>query len=267
MIVHAHRASAILFDVAASHHGPWLIPANVCDIVPQTLRGAGRTFELVDIDPETLEPSREQIDERARHSAGVVFVRTYGAVHDADAFFASLKAQRQDFVIVDDRCLCRPDVDGAAISPHADATLFSTGYAKYVDLGGGGFAHVVEDRQSSPPPSWSEYRERVVAECARVDAIKQRLNAIYREIIPEEVQLPPELCTWRFNIRVARAEELVRAIFAAGLFASRHYAPLERGFPHAALLHDEIVNLFNDRYFDEDKAVRAAELVRRHVTR
>ena len=37
--------------------------------------------------------------------------------------------------------------------------------------------------------------------------------------------------------------------------------------PHAARLHDEIVNLFNDRYFTEDKAVRAAELVRRHVTR
>ncbi|HEX6083969.1 MAG TPA: hypothetical protein VF266_05560 [Thermoanaerobaculia bacterium] len=270
-MIYAHRAAAILHDVVASHDGVWLLPANVCDIVPATLRAAGRAYELVDVDPVTLEPSREQILSRAPHCAGVVFVRTYGAVYDADAFFAELA--REDFRIVDDRCLCPPDVEGTDLSPHADVTLFSTGYAKYVDLGEGGFAQMMEDRQyslsgtgriASPPP---EYLERVLKERDRADDVKARLNAIYREIIPLEVQMPPELCTWRFNIRVARAEELVRAIFDAGLFASRHYAPLERGFPHAERLHAEVVNLFNDRYFDEEKATRAAELVRRHVTR
>lgn len=267
MIELAPRAAAILSNVAAAHAGPWLIPVNVCDIVPETLRAAGRSFELVDIDPKTLEPSREQIYERAPHCAGVIFVRTYGALYDADAFFASLKALRDDFVIVDDRCLFRPDVDGTLISRHATVTLFSTGYAKYVDLGGGGFAHTAMSDSVATPAGWSEYRERVVAERSRVDAIKERLNAMYRAVIPEEVQLPADLCTWRFNIRVPRAQELLRDIPAAGLFASRHYAPIESGFPHATRLHEEIVNLFNDRYFDEEKAARTAEIVRHHLLR
>jgi hypothetical protein len=260
-MIYAHRAAAILHDVVAAHDGVWLVPANVCDIVPATLRAAGRGYELVDIDPVTLEPSREQILSRAPHCAGVVFVRTYGAIYDADAFFAELA--REHFQIVDDRCLCPPDVEGEDLSPHADVTLFSTGYTKYVDLGEGGFAHGT-GRIACPPP---DYRERVLKERERADEMKARLNAIYRELIPLDAQMPPELCTWRFNIRVRRAEELVRKIFDAGLFASRHYAPLERGFPHAERLHAEVVNLFNDRYFDEEKATLAAELVRRHVTR
>ncbi|HYC62732.1 MAG TPA: hypothetical protein VEK79_24535 [Thermoanaerobaculia bacterium] len=267
MIELAPRAAAILFGVVSAHERPWLLPANVCDIVPQTLRAAGRMFELVDIDPATLEPSREQIIDRARDCAGVVFVRTYGAIYDAEAFFASLKLLRDDFVIVDDRCLCRPDVDGELVSQDATVTLFSTGYAKYVDLGGGGFAHAATAGRVTPEAAWREYRAQVLAELARVDAIKEHLNAIYRAIIPEEVQLPAELCSWRFNIRVARAEELLRAITDAGLFASRHYAPLEGGFPHATRLHEEIVNLFNDRYFNEEKATRTAEIVRHHVMR
>lgn len=259
-MIYAHRAAAILHDVVAAHDGVWLLAANVCDIVPATLRAAGRAYELVDIDPVTLEPSREQILERAPHCAGVVFVRTYGAVYDADALFAELR--RDDFTIVDDRCLCPPDVDGEDLSPHADVTLFSTGYAKYVDLGGGAFAHGIDGAGLETTD-----RERVLAERERAREVKARLNAIYREIIPPEVQLPRELCRWRFNIRVARSEVLVRKIFGAGLFASRHYAPLASGFPHAARLHAEVVNLFNDRYFDEEKAARAAELVRHHVTR
>ena len=35
----------------------------------------------------------------------------------------------------------------------------------------------------------------------------------------------------------------------------------------AQRLRADIVNLFNDRYFDEEKAARVAELLRRHVTR
>lgn len=261
-MIYAHRAAAILHDVVREHDGVWLIPVNVCPIVPQTLQTADRPFEFVDIDPITLEPSREQIRMRASSCAGVVFVRTYGAIYEADSFFAELKT-REDFTIVDDRCLCRPDIDGENLSPHADATLFSTGYAKYVDLGGGGFA-TVANKQSSRPP---DYRESVLRERTRADELKARLNMIYREIIPRHVQLPPELCTWRFNIRVPRSEDLVRKLLEAGLFASRHYAPLVSGFPHAEALHAQIVNLFNDRYFNEEKAARAAELVRSHVTR
>ena len=56
------------------------------------------------------------------------------------SFFAELKRLQPSFLIIDDKCLCRPDYDGLRLAPFSDVTLFSTGYSKYVDLGFGGFA-------------------------------------------------------------------------------------------------------------------------------
>ena len=313
----ARRASAILFGVLQSRslEGPILLPANVCAVVPITIRETGRQFELIDIDPHSLAISPGRTLERVRRGrcAGIIFVRPYGSLRDADSLFAELKALQPDLLVLDDRCLSRPDCDPRSVSPHADVTLFSTGRAKYADLGSGGFAHLRDDVPwrrpagafdpaaadaverlpkdalargacfGGAPPGWLDlrepeltwdpYRARVEAELLRVDAMKERMNAIYRAEIPEEVQLPPDLCTWRFNLRVPRAEELLRTIFAQGLFASRHFPPVgplfgdERAYPAAAALHAEIVNLFNDRYFDEEKALRAARLVREHLGR
>ena len=82
--------------------------------------------------------------------------------------------------------------------------------------------------------------------------------------------MAPELQSWRFNIRVPAADRLVERLFAEGLFASRHYASLGRSFgegrfPVAERLHSEVVNLFNDQYFDEERAGAAVEVVLRHL--
>jgi len=55
-IVQAPRASAILYHVLASREQkkPWLLPANICPIVPITFLKARVPFELVDISAETL---------------------------------------------------------------------------------------------------------------------------------------------------------------------------------------------------------------------
>lgn len=258
MTVFAPRACAILHDLLQGDDRPFLIPANICAVVPETFEKAGRAFELVDIQEDTLEIDPEACLDRLP-AGGLLFVRPYGRDRDVDPFFRALKEAQPDLLLIDDKCLCRPDCEGLGISQWADATLFSTGYAKHVDLGYGGFAHM-EGKQTP----WEEHRRLVEEELPRADEHKARLNSIY-SALPPEIQLPPEFQGWRFNLRVPEPDRLVESLFAAGLFASRHYPPLAEGFPVAERLHGEIVNLFNDRYFDEERAERAVSVVLRHL--
>lgn len=287
MIVFARRASAILYNLLRSRHDerPFLLPANVCPIVSAVFHEAAQTFELIDIEEPWLEIDRLACYERLRTRpggyAGLLFVRPYGTERDPIPFFKALKAIQSDLLVIDDKCLCRPDPGGGSLSPAADVTLFSTGHAKYTDIEGGGFAHVsdaITYRNSlgesvpgwldldDPDTSWNDYRRRAIAATRAADEQKQMLNAIYSEMLPPEIQLSPDLQQWRFNIRVPAAEELLASTFAAELFASRHYAPLGDTFPIAQRLHAEIVNLFNDRYFDENRARRMAHLILRHLS-
>lgn len=287
MIVLARRASAILYNLLRSRRDerPFLLPANICPIVPAVFFEAGQAFEPIDIEEPWLELDRQACYERLRARpggyAGVLHVRPYGSEHDPHPFFTALKKIQPDLLVIDDRCLCRPDPDFESLSPAADVTLFSTGHAKYTDLDHGGFAQVsdaVTYRPSAgepvpdwldlgePDTSWNDHRKQVVAATKTADEQKQKLNAIYAEMLPAEIQLAPELQQWRFNIRVPAAEELLASIFAAELFASRHYPALSGGrFPVAEHLHASIVNLFNDRYFDEERARRMAHLILEHL--
>ncbi len=282
MIAFARRASAILFGILRDRADarPFLLPANVCPIVPETFRAAEQPFELIDIAEPWLEMDSAQCLERVRMRAyaGILNVRPYGSERDPSAFFAGLREADPGLLIIDDKCLCPPDVDGASISALADVTLFSTGYAKYADLGEGGFAHLRDglaylhastgpDWLDLAPPaiSWDEYRERVRDASLAAAAHKAELNAIYALAIPAEVQLPALFQQWRFNIRVDDSARLVEALFAEGLFASRHYPALGDA-PVAARLHAQIVNLFNDRYFTPEQARRATEIVNRHLS-
>lgn len=316
MNVFAPRASSILYNLLLSleDQRPFLLPANVCPVVPLTFRKAGRRFSFVDIGGSDLSMDPEQCLDQLRDSregfAGVLYVRTYGVEADADSFFRAAKELRPDLLWIDDKCLCRPDCAGARLSPYVDATLFSTGYAKHVDLGFGGFAQLGEgipyrrrhgryvkaaleeiERSvkqavalrapfeggagdwldlSEPVFSWESYEQSVLETLPGVDEHKRRLNAIYTSALPREIQLPERFQCWRFNILVPEPDRLVERLFAAGLFASRHYAPLGGSFgtgrfPVAERLHGEVVNLFNDRYFDEELAERAAKIVLRHL--
>lgn len=279
MIAFERRASAILFNVlrALDDRRPFLLPANICAVVPQTFAAAGQPFEFVDIEEASLAIDAEQCVARIHtHTfAGVLFVRPYGSERDASQLFSRLRDAQPDLVIIDDKCLCRPDPDNESPSPLADLTLFSTGPKKFVDIGGGGFAHLGERvvyRRAEDSPDWldlrppdesfDEYRAQILDEARRITAHKNALNAIYSSAIPVRCQLPPDFQQWRFNIRVPDPDALVAELFAHGLFAGRHYSP-HGDFPVAAKLHAEIVNLFNDRYFSAEQAQRTTELVAR----
>jgi hypothetical protein len=314
MTVFESRACGVLYNLLCSldDPGPFLVPANVCPVVPLTFRAARRRFRLVDIAPGDLALRRDTcLDLVARDPAGVagvLFVQPYGAEVEVEPFFRELKQLRPGLLSIDDRGLCPPDWDGHRVTDSVDVALFSTGARKCVDLGFGGFAHVKAhvpyrgherpfrpealeditrryktalDRRApcdggdedwldlrQPPLSWEDYRRRAPAPVP--DEHRRRVNAIYARRLPPEIQLPPAFQSWRFNVLVDRPQELVARLFAAGLFASRLYDALggifgPGSFPHAEALHRRVVNLFNDRNIDEERAERVAGEVLRHL--
>ena len=268
-IVQAPRASAILYNLLESQGrvDPWLLPANICPIVPITFFKAGVPFEFVDISVETLHMDLEQAEERLERGAfgGVLYAHTYGEPSTPEDFFQHVKAHFPNVLLVDDRCLCVPDLYPPQ-KLSADVTLYSTGYAKIVELDFGGYAfmseHVAYQREHLPftpkaleetekeykqaiqaptpfvyndrdwlqtdsnLPAWYDYRQQMEARLRAPLEHRLEINEIYANGLPLEIQLPKEYQTWRFNLRVQNRDQILAAIFASDTFASAHYASL-----------------------------------------
>ena len=315
--VFERRATGILFNFlqAVDPAGVFLMPGNVCTVVPLAFLKARRPFELVDLSPATLAVDEAQVLDRLvrrpERYAGVIMVRPYGAMRATEKFFRRLKRVKPDLLIVDDRCLASPQFTRPSGSA-ADLILYSTGYAKVVDVGWGGFGFLRRDlpyarataayapqalarlerrckakvsaqarlryRDSAwldlapPAERWESYRRQVTARLGPALRQTAELNAIYAAGLPRRVQLARAFQGWRFNVRVPRKDVLLERIFAEGLFASSHYAPLGGVFgdahlPVATALHAEVVNLFNDFHVTAEDARQLVCIVRAHLQR
>jgi hypothetical protein len=125
--------------------------------------------------------------------------------------------------------------------------------------------------QIDPPfPAWYDYSQQITTRQKSSLIQRQALNLIYESALPKEIQLSSNYQTWRFNIRVENKSQILSAIFEAGLFASSHYASLAGimtdGFaPCAESLADEVINLFNDEHFDEEKTRKVCHIISRNL--
>lgn len=308
-LVQASRASAILYSLLTSQEDkrPWLLPANICPVVPITFFKAGVPFQFVDISQRTLHMDLDQAQELIKNHkfGGLLYAHTYGELSTPNDFFESIRSFSPDLTMIDDRCLCIPDLEFDPASK-ADLQLYSTGYAKLVDLGFGGYAFMSDGVGYQPAhltflpgdheemeraykdavsqrarfvykdsdwletdasiPSWNEYCHQI--EQTRTESLEHRalLNEIYANLLPQEIQLPAEFQSWRFNIRVKDKRRVLDAIFSSGLFASSHYASLagimdEGRAPEAEALGEHIVNLFNDHHFSADQAEQVCKII------
>ena len=160
-IVTAARASALIYGLAkAGPEGVWLLPANVCPAVPLALMQAGRAFAFVDIDPASLCMDVKLAAQTIRQTpavAGLIYVHTYGYAPQAETDLQALRnALPTGAILVDDQCLGTPRTDLESLDLHgADAVIFSTGYGKVLDLGGGGYGIFFTDFPYTPPPPLS----------------------------------------------------------------------------------------------------------------
>ena len=268
-IVQAPRASAILYDLIAAQRDkrPWLLPANICPIVPITFLKAGVPFRFVDISDNTLHVDLDQVADhvKTRKFGGLLYAHTYGEASTPNEFFSTFKNIAPELLIIDDRCLCVPDL-AADVRNTSDVQLYSTGYAKVVELNFGGYAFL-NDRVDYQPvhlpfnprhhemiersykdainkpekfiyedndwleteadvPSWMDYQQKIETNLGPSLKHRELLNNIYAQRLPEEIQLPHRYQTWRFNIRLKNKQAFLDAISLSGLFASSHYASL-----------------------------------------
>lgn len=267
----APRASAILYKVLCGRQPglPFLLPANICPIVPLTFMKSGVPFEFVDISPRSLGMDPDLAEKRLRAAngriGGILYAHPYGHPSAPDDFFRWAKERWANLLIIDDRCLCTPDLHPPG-APVADVILYSTGYAKIVDIGFGGFAFLGQELGAEHPllpynepemrafeaeytacvksgrryvyrdcawlqteaslPSWKDFAHRVGNERRRSVAHRQKINAVYDALIPAEVRLEADFQLWRFNLRLQNSDVVTERLFAAGLFASSHYRSL-----------------------------------------
>lgn len=274
--VTSYRANKILFNFLKSNHltGTVILPANICPDVVDTLRYAGNPLHFVDIDAHMLCLDWLQVKSIAKDAAVVLAVHTYGIEDDFNEQFAALRAINPSIAIIDDRCLCMPELDEP--NSTGDLVLYSMCSKKQVDLGAGGIGYVadgwtyeeimVPENDVLTNETWTLDKKILLAKMDAVIKHKEKLNAIYRKNLPAAIQLPAPYQHWRFHIIVPNKEDILNAIFDAGLFASGHYNPQADGCNVAANLYTHVINLFNDFYYTEEQAIKTCEIIKKHYT-
>lgn len=122
---------------------------------------------------------------------------------------------------------------------------------------------------SKPKISFSQYKNIINKKIISIKKRKKKLNDIYSTRLPNKIQLKSKYQNWRFNILVPQKKELLDKIFSRNLFASSHYASLDGIFSdgksiNAEKLSSYIVNLFNDKRFNEEKAEKISRIISDH---
>lgn len=140
MIQIEQRASVVLyrFLVANCKDFHFLLPANVCPVVPLTFLKAKIDFSFVDINPATHSGSFQEylksLESTGTEKKGVVIVNAYGYKQNCSDFYQSVRSLHPGMVIIEDNCLCIPETVKSEPSHLVDLELYSTGSSKYAPI-------------------------------------------------------------------------------------------------------------------------------------
>ena len=267
----ANRATKLLYNFLKVNNisGKVLLPANICPEVVQTLHYAGMTTQFVDLQVETLCIHQDAVLSLAKEASVLLFVHTYGIEHDFYTFFDQVREQNPDIIIVDDKCLCLPDLE--VKDSAADLVLYSTGERKLVSLGGGAIGYLadrweydeveVEESELLSNELWLLDPKQLYMRMDTVIAHKEKLNSIYRSMLPEAMQLPDAYQHWRFNILVPNKEQILAALAAEDIPAESPSPAQDEACVVASKLHTLAIQLYNDKRLTQEQAVRACEII------
>lgn len=279
MILFENRASTVLLNVLKeTKNKKFLLPLNVCPIVPDTFIKANKIFEFIDINIDTLCMDEELIINRIQEDStidGILFVKTFGIEFDIQPLYKKIKELNSDIFIIDDMCPSIQKFDYNIENSYANLALFSSGYSKYVDIGYGGYGFLKDNEfknifyDKSEQKDFLEYKQNILEKIKLMKIHKKELNTIYKTNIPKKYHLGDKFNNWRFSILVENKDEILNAIFEVdGLFASSHYPQVDFDYvknpiknSNAKKIHDNIVNLFNDFRFTKEKAYRIVNII------
>ena len=280
MILFEERAATVLYKVLTTLTNPkkFLLPLNICPIVPDTFLKANIDFEFIDINLETLCMDEDLALDKIKNDDtidGVLFVKTFGIEFDSEPFYQTIKQINPDIFIIDDMCPCIQRFDYDIENSYADMALFSSGYSKYVDIGYGGYCFLKDENFSNifedmgKTKEFLEYKNTLQTQIPLMEKHKEALNSIYRANLPKELHLGEQFNGWRFSILVDNKEKILEEIFKIeGLFASSHYPQVDYNYKdnpiqnsNAQKVHNKIINLFNDFRFDKEKAYQVVDII------
>lgn len=286
-IILDNRASAILyrFLINKLDKGFLVLPVNICPIVAMTVKATGFLPIYVDVSVENYclnFTATKELIQGGSNVKGILINHTYGIECDFSDFIINIQKIWDGFII-EDKCLSKPDLSEKC---YADLTLFSTGYAKYVELEYGGGIGVSKDSNVLDFPSQyislsnetgfylntfkiplETYLNDINIKLKKIENNKDLINSIYIDHL-ENIALDSKFNNWRFNVKIDEKEKLIKKIFSQNLFVSSHYIPISENqneFPVAWDLYNKIINLFNDKYFDVLKAKKLVEIIKQHV--
>ena len=99
---------------------------------------------------------------------------------------------------------------------------------------------------------------------------KTKINKIYSDFLPKEIQFESKFNDWRFNIFVDNKDIIIKKLFENKLFGSSHYSSVSHLFGgnssiNAKTIHAKIINLFNDYRFNEEMALKASNIVTKNI--
>ena len=283
MILFEDRASTVLYKVlSVIENKKFLLPLNICPIVPDTLIKANKEFEFIDISLDTLCMSQNKALKKIQDDNsidGILFVKTFGIEFNIQPFYKKIKEINNDVFIIDDMCLCVPRFNYDIENSYADMSFFSSGYSKYVDIDYGGYGFI-EDKKFrknfqdvSKNKYFLEYKKTIIDRIKPIKMHKDELNCIYKANIPRKYHLGNEFTNWRFSFLADNKDEILQAIFnKENLFASSHYPQIDYEYKDNPMqnsnvnkIHKNIINLFNDFRFTKEQAYLVTEIVKQHI--
>ena len=304
------RACAVLYNTLKANNinGYVLLPSNICESVPATYLLLGIQPIFCDIDLSDLQIDKKAAKELldSQEVSVLHYNHTYGYISNTDnKFLCEVKNAYPEVFIVDDRCLCFPELNFEE-SP-ADLLLYSTGNVKCVDIGHGGYGamkeyvnyhefhlnysqldlnlfdeHIKECHKNGNAinkkillSNWldnsyldNNYFELINKEMPKIISHKKHINEIYQNL---PGSLPLGYCNWRYQLLLENSKECIKLLFDNGLFCSSHYKSLGNGYfsniytPNNNWLEKHIINLFNDFRYTEEQAIKTVEILKTHA--
>jgi dTDP-4-amino-4,6-dideoxygalactose transaminase len=283
MILYKDRAATVLYEVLKQiPQTKFLLPLNICPIVPDTFLKANKQFEFIDINLENLCMDQNIALQRLKKDStidGLLFVKTFGIEFDIEPFYKQVKEFNENIFIIDDMCPCIQSFSIDIKNSYADLALYSSGYSKFVDIGYGGYGFIKDNKfrnifdGETNTKEFIEYKNEILKQIPLMKQHKKELNNLYKKGIDKKYHLGEKYNNWRFSILVNNKDEILKKIFETDeLFASSHYPQIDFSYVQNPLqntntnqIHSQIINLFNDFRYDKTKAQQTIDIINRYI--
>ena len=94
-----NRAASIIHDFINNNKikSDFILPANICPIVPLVFYKNKIKVNFIDINKKTLNLCKDKVFSKIKKSSGILWNHTYGKEEDQKNFFLDIKKKKRKF--------------------------------------------------------------------------------------------------------------------------------------------------------------------------